>query len=75
MIFRLIITGLNNQSRNHFDSNHTNLQALDSGLIAHKLISCANTKNIGIIQQSLDNVAVSNMFIKQLQQAITLGHS
>ena len=50
------------------------MQALDSGLIAEELITCDDAENIGrIIQQSLDNVALSDASIKRLQQAIPLS--
>ena len=69
-----LITWLNHQSHNPFDSNRTNLQALDSGLIASELITCEDAENIGsIIQQSLDNVALNDASIKRLQQTITLA--
>ena len=68
-----LIVCLNHQSHNPFDSNPTNLQALDSGLIADKLVTCDDAKNTGrIIQQTLDNVALSDASIKRSQQAITL---
>ena len=50
------------------------MQALDSGLIAEELITCGDAENIGrIIQQSLDNVALSDSSIKRLKQAIPLS--
>ena len=50
------------------------MQALDSGLIAEELITCDDAENIGrIIQQSMDNVALSDASIKRLQQAIPLS--
>lgn len=50
------------------------MQALGSGLIADELITCDDAENIGrIIQQSLDNVALSDASIKRLQQAIPLS--
>ena len=67
-------TWLNNRSKYNFDSKCTNLLALDSRLIANKSISLDDAKNIGrIIQEILDNVALSNASIKRSQQAITLA--
>ena len=67
-----LITWFNHQSRNPFDSNRTYLQASDYGIFADDSITCDDAKNIGrIIQQRLDNVALSDAFIKQSQEAIT----
>ena len=61
-----LITWLNHQSHNPFDNNCTNLQALDSVLFDDESITCDNTENIGrIIQQNLDNVALSDASIKR----------
>ena len=69
-----LITWLSHQSHNPFDSNRTNLQVLDSGLIADQLIICDDAEDIGrIIQQKLDNVALGDASIKRLQQAITFA--
>ena len=65
---------MNHESRNRFDSNRTNLQALDSGLFVDESITCDNAENTGrIIQQILDNGALSDAPIKRLEQAITLA--
>ena len=67
-----LITWLNNQSQN--PKSRTNLQALNSGLIADQLVTCDNTENIRrIIQQSVDNVALSDTSIKRSQQTMTLA--
>ena len=69
-----LITWLDHQGHNPFDANRTNLQALDSGLIADESVTCDDAENIGMmIQQCLDNVMLSEASIKQSQQATTFA--
>ena len=69
-----LITWLDHQSHNPFDANRTNLQALDSGVIADESVTCDDAENIGMmIQQSLDNVMLSQASIKRSKQATTFA--
>ena len=64
--FQKLITWLNHQSHNPFGGNRTNFQVLGSGLIADDSMTCGDAENIGrIIQQSLDNVALSDASINR----------
>ena len=69
-----LLTWLNHQEHNPFYSNQTNLEAVDFGLIANRLVICDDAENIGrIIQQSMDNVALSVASIKRSHEAVTLA--